>query len=149
MKKLCIVLCYVIAINLQGYASSKVAGRCDVADTTLTAYASSMLRLYRIVYRPPANETRQRIKDIKIKGRQLVITYLTCCSGKKVSSFYIDKIEPQYKVPAKESDTPEGRSFVIDTKTGKNIFLWLERKTDAAMLKADLNELKKHLLKNK
>lgn len=51
---------------------------------------------------------------------------------------------PRYNLPGQESNTPEGRLFVVDGKTGSPIFCWMESRTDAGMLKQDLVELKKY-----
>ncbi|HEY1115145.1 MAG TPA: hypothetical protein VGE66_16355 [Chitinophagaceae bacterium] len=95
--------------------------------------------LYKAAYRPARGVRWQEVLAVRYQHRKLQIVY-RIRDRKEIVYYDVQQAAPRNRFS-------EGRSFVYDGKTGKDIFSWLQRRDDAAVLRQDLEELREMLAK--
>lgn len=89
--------------------------------------------LYKAAYRPARGVRWQEVLAVRYQHRKLQIVYRVR-DRKEIVYYDVRQLAPRSRFTG-------GRSFVYDSKTGKDIFGWLQRKDDAAILRQDIEQL--------
>lgn len=89
--------------------------------------------LYKAAYRPARGVRWQEVLAVRYQHRKLQIVYRVR-DRKEIVYYDVRQLAPSSRFTG-------GRSFVYDSKTGKDIFAWLQRKDDAAVLRQDIEQL--------
>lgn len=107
----------------------------DTAAAQRAKVVAAMQALYQIAYRPPAEEAKKTVLSVTCRHDRLQLTYLAGAHKQSVS-FDVGQLQPAWRLDTTRRG--EQRAFVYDQRTGADLFCWLEKKADAAVLKQDL-----------
>lgn len=116
----------------------------STASTSGASYARGVGRLvndiealYKSAYRPAKGVRWQEVLAVRYQHRKLQIVYRVR-DRKEIAYYDVRQVAPRSRFAG-------SRSFVYDSKTGKDIFAWLQRKDDAAILRQDIEQLRELL----
>lgn len=137
------LLAFVLVAAGMAFTAPPSTSHSTNADPTAARRVSRLVNdieaLYKAAYRPARGVRWQEVLAVRYQHRKLQIVY-RIRDRKEIVYYDVHKAAPRNRFS-------EGRSFVYDGKTGKDIFAWLQRRDDAAVLRQDLEELREMLEK--
>lgn len=105
----------------------------SVSARRVSRLVNDIESLYKAAYRPAKGVKWQEVLAVRWHHQKLQIVY-RIGDRKEIVHYHVHHAIPR-------SRYNNGHSFVYDSRTGKDIFGWLQRKDDAAVLRQDLEEL--------
>lgn len=130
-----------LAVAFFSLAAAPVHTSTPPAATSGAPYARGVGRLvndiealYKAAYRPAKGVRWQEVLAVRYQHRKLQIIYRVR-DRKEIVYYDVRQVAPRSRFAG-------SRSFVYDSKTGKDIFAWLQRKDDAAILRQDIEQLR-------